>query len=353
MASVNNPMSEKTASSLWGCCKRKLEDEKFAKCNKCKRQYHYVCLSFIENYILPPKWLCAECLAIENSQSRNVSTTRGNKRPALNSPPQMIMGPMVSSEEVRKMIQDIMQNELKEQLCLFNEKFNDSLNRKLQPIKEDIAQMNDSMTFMNSQYEDLLKEHTACKETMKELQTQNSSMKQTIGELNDRLNRLEQQTRSNNIEIQCLPERKSENLVQVVTDLAKVVGYNLADRDIMHCSRVAKQNPKNTRPRSVVLQLSSPRVRDHFLAAAISYNKTNQTNKLNSTHLGCSGPKSPIYITEHLSTNNKALHAAARFKAKEIGYQFVWVRGGRIFMRKDQDTEYILIRNLETLNRLV
>ncbi|KAF9405079.1 hypothetical protein HW555_014025 [Spodoptera exigua] len=340
----------------WGCCDQVVVNEKYATCVKCHKKYHYNCLSLKEKYNVPNDWQCPTCInsgpKISKSDStplRNVSTTRGNKRPALGSPPKTD-NITLSCDDIRQLIQDAVKKEQAEMLS----KFTETLNRQLQPIKEQMDKMDKSMLFMNSQYEDLLKEYCASKETVKELQKENLEMKMCINDLSSRVNQLEQQTRSifQNIEIQCLPEKKQENLLQIVTQLSKVVGSGIVDSDIKYCTRVAKQSSTNSRPRSIVVQLASPRTRDQFLAATIKYNKSNPDNKLNTSHLGYAGPKSPIFITEHLSTTNKALHTAARIKAKELGYQFVWVRGGRIFIRKEQESEHILVRSKDTLNKL-
>ncbi|XP_063891679.1 uncharacterized protein LOC135117140 [Helicoverpa armigera] len=345
-------MSSST-SFTWGCCDQVVANEKYATCVKCHKTYHYICLSLRENYNVPKGWQCPACInsgpKISRSDStplRNVSSNRANKRPAL-SPPKTD-NITLSCDDIRQLIQDAVKKEHTEMLS----KFTETLNRELQPIKEQMDKMDNSMLFMNSQYEELLKEYAASKDTVKELQKENLEMKMCINDLVSRVSQLEQQTRSNNVEIQCLPEKKQENLLQIVTQLSKVVGSGIVDSDIKYCTRVAKQSSTNSRPRSIVVQLASPRTRDQFLAATIKYNKSNPNNKLNTSHLGYAGPKTPIFITEHLSTTNKALHAAARIKAKELGYQFVWVRGGRIFMRKEQESEHILVRNKDTLNKL-
>ncbi|KAL4720368.1 hypothetical protein ACJJTC_014025 [Scirpophaga incertulas] len=73
-------------------------------------------------------------------------------------------------------------------------------------------------------------------------------------------------------------------------------------------------------------------------------------DKLNTSLLGIAGEKSPVYISEHLSPANKNLHAAARKKAKSLNYQFVWVRGGRIFVRKSPESTHIHIKTQESLD---
>uniref|UniRef100_A0A2A4IZ89 FP protein C-terminal domain-containing protein n=1 Tax=Heliothis virescens TaxID=7102 RepID=A0A2A4IZ89_HELVI len=278
----------------------------------------------------------------ENVVQRNV-TTRANKRQALGSPPLATTTTegLLSRDDIREIVQEVVKAELSVMMAKLSDSLKSMLNMELQPVNAKIDEMDKSMKFISNQYEDLLKEHTKSKETLIEVQKENSIMKNTVSSLKVRLDQLEQQTRSNNVEIQCVPERKQEDLFKITSDLVKVVGCD-----------VGGINPDSTRPRSIIVQLASPRLRDEFLASVINFNKKNSENKLNSTHLGYPGPKTAIYVTEHLSPTHKALHAAARLKAKELGFKFIWIRGGRIFMRKTEESEHIMIRNMDTLNKL-
>ena len=140
----------------------------------------------------------------------------------------------------------------------------------------------------------------------------------------------------------------------MVRQIARVTECKLEDTDIQMCTRIAKINNKNPRPRSIVVRFNSKRSRDNFLAANIKFNKKakSPTDKLNSSQLGLGGEKKPVFVAEHLSPAQKSLHAASRVRAKELGYKFVWVRGGRIYMRKTESSEYKLIKNTEELSVL-
>ncbi|CAH2108022.1 unnamed protein product [Euphydryas editha] len=72
-----------------------------------------------------------------------------------------------------------------------------------------------------------------------------------------------------------------------------------------------------------------------------------KSDKLNTSHLGMAGDKKPIYVIEHLSPALKSLHAATRLKAKQKDYKFVWVKSGRIYVRKNESTEYSTIFDAE------
>ncbi|XP_064072497.1 uncharacterized protein LOC135193538 [Vanessa tameamea] len=163
---------------------------------------------------------------------------------------------------------------------------------------------------------------------------------------------MEQHSRDCNLEIQCVPEHKSENLSSIVHQLASVVSFDLHDNDIVNFHRVAKRNTESKRPRSIIVKLSTPRKRDNFLAAVKVFNKNNPQSKLNSSHLGIASGKEQIYIMEHLSPDNKRLHAAARLAIKEKKYEYVWIRSGRIFVRRNDTSPAVLIKNFDSLKQL-
>lgn len=110
---------------------------------------------------------------------------------------------------------------------------------------------------------------------------------------------------------------------------------------------------RTSRPRTVIAKLRSPRCRDDLLAAVSKYNRDHKNEKLNSSLIGIGGKKSAIFVGEHLTPERRSLYAAARLKSKEIGYKFVWVRNGKILMRKAENMPAVIITNLEYLNKLV
>ncbi|XP_022820402.1 uncharacterized protein LOC111352238 [Spodoptera litura] len=345
----------------WGCCESGNEanlQEKFLLCSTCGRSYHYFCISIKE----PPNnisaWKCPTCMSSapkvgrsDSTPIRNVSMNRGPKRQAIASP----SPPSSSSKEndIRCIIKEIIGEELSEMLVRINETIVGTISRELEPLRLEMQGMRDSMSFMNEKFEEIRKKQEISNERIMNLEAENAELKAAMGGMSERFVNLEQQSRSNNLEVQCVPENKNENVYKIITQLARVVKCEISDKDIPHCTRVAKSNSSSTRPRSIIVQLASPKLRDQLLAATIHFNKSNPQEKLNSSHLGYAGPKSPVYVAEHLSPTNRALHAATRIKAKEMNYKYVWVRNGRIFVRKNEGTEHIQIRNNSNLSRMV
>ncbi|KAF9409488.1 hypothetical protein HW555_011163 [Spodoptera exigua] len=97
-----------------------------------------------------------------------------------------------------------------------------------------------------------------------------------------------------------------------------------------------KSNPASKKPKAVICKLSSKAHRDNLLGAIQIYNRKNPKNKLNTKLIGYGDTESPVYVSEHLTPANKSLHAATRIAAKEKNYKYVWVRNGKIFIRKDE-----------------
>lgn len=341
----------------WGCCSVSNDDDNYTKCSKCKKAYHHLCLFAGKNKPTPTKvpkdWLCPRCRESTPKASKNDNTPirtcqnvtlRPTKRPALSSPPSRQDSP-VTREEMREIMEEILLKHMED----FRKQFCD----ELFSVKEEIRSINKAMDHMSDQVEDILKKYKENDELIKTLQKQECEMQLNVTNLTARINLLEQNARCKNIEIQCVPEKKTENLIGIVKELSKVVGLDLKDENIVHVTRTAKLNPEIKRPRSIIVELSNTRVRDSFLAAVTKFNRPkNLCDKLNSSHLGYTGPTSAIFVMEHLSPANKLLHAAARQKAKEKGYKYVWVRGGRIFLRKSDDSGYIFVKDNNVLANL-
>ncbi|CAH2093319.1 unnamed protein product [Euphydryas editha] len=113
------------------------------------------------------------------------------------------------------------------------------------PIKAQLDVLQDSVKFMNDQYEDFKDSVHAIINENKALKAECTQLRATVNNLADRLNRMEQCMRDSNLEIQGVPEFKSEDVVSVVKQVAKVVSAKLHDEDILSCTRVAAMNKKD------------------------------------------------------------------------------------------------------------
>lgn len=350
-------------------CRNEIDgrNDEYKKCSRCYAFYHLLCINSAGDS-LSGDWMCPECLrklpkgdntetplrlASTNLAPLNVNTNKRTnaKRKNINrSPPsdreveERSDNPAALSSDLRQIIREEVSKAVKGGIS--------GLNSQLIEVCEQMKGFHESMNFFNDQFEKLSSEISCYKENIKILTKENESLRAEMNTLGQRLNQIDQASRTCNLELQCVPENKAENLMTIVKQLCNVIKCPLDDSDIHHYTRIAKMNKESARPRSILVKFGCPRTRDSFLAASISYNKSNPQDKINTSHLGFGGVKSPVFVVENLSVDNKRLHAAARSKAKELNYRYVWVRNGRIYMRKTESSDHVFIRNLSTLDKL-
>ncbi|CAK1581585.1 unnamed protein product [Parnassius mnemosyne] len=209
--------------------------------------------------------------------------------------------------------------------------FQEKMDQDFSHLKQQLASFEEIIKFTCGQYEELANTVKSYAEENKQLRGENILLKDKLKDVETRLSQLEQEGRQTNIEINCLPEHRSENLFKTVIQLGKVVSCPLSENYILSCTRVQKMKPTSNKPRAVICKLSNKIKRDNLLAAVYRYNKSNPKEKLNTKLLGYGDNGSP---------------------AKEKKYKFVWVRNGRIFVRKDVDTPAIGIAHIDNLNKI-
>lgn len=223
---------------------------------------------------------------------------------------------------------------------------------ELEPIRKDIQsfiELKQAVLLLSANQEEMQKSISTLAAENQQLKADNYALHSTVTDMSDRLNNMEQHLRENNLEIHGIPEYRAENIRSVLQHCANVVNHQIGSEDVVNCTRVAKQNRDSKLPRTIIVRFKSVSSRDEFYSAVHRYNKSHPRDKLNTSLLGYAGEKVPVYVSEHLSQHNKALHAEARKKAKAECHKYVWVRNGRIYVRKDETSQYILIKNLKSL----
>ncbi|XP_063835600.1 uncharacterized protein LOC135084792 [Ostrinia nubilalis] len=223
------------------------------------------------------------------------------------------------------------------------------MDSKMQKLKEDFTVTTD---FICEGQSSLKHEIDNKVRIIKDLEAKNSQLQTQLNSLNNRLASIEKMSRNQNIEIQAVPESRNENPSAIFQNLCKAINLQMTDDKIHSCRRVAKLNPSSDRPRNILVTLVNPRLRDEVLSACHRYNKQHKNEPLDTTHLGLPTERHRIYITEHLSPDCKALHAAARKAAREKNYKYVWVKYGRVYMRKEDTAACVHVKSTDTLDKL-
>jgi hypothetical protein len=344
-----------------GCNKEATRN--FVKCPKCSSSFHQKCVNFQSSKTLPASkiaegWTCPDCAIRAKRGGDNSSTPL--------KPPTEYSGQYSDGEsgkssaavsvgvgaELSKQTIDYLRNDIisaiKSELPALIRR---GLKAELAPILAQIETVQHSVSFLSEKYDEIHPKIDKILADSHKFENELLGARDLTEKLSYRINALEQQLRESNIEVHGVPENRSEILAATIKQIGNVVSLKLEDEDIIKVTRVTKFNKESKAPRTIVAKLKSPRQRDEFISAITRYNKQHPTNRMNTGLIGIAG-NSPVYISEHLSPQNKALHAAARIKAKEKRYKFVWVRSGRVFVRRDENSPFMHIKSLSSLDQM-
>lgn len=376
-------------------CKRAISKSELLSCITCKACYHYQCLNFDPSYFksniqeLYRSWRCHLCANVTR-RNRDDNTPVGSPYRSNNIPVAttsslttshladmscdesfsntssrsvessdqcaQAVTQTVDQEATITMRQfsqliDLKLNDIRATLSLeIHEKVKSEIKAVTDTMKQDFSQTTD---FLSSEQTDLKRNLNQASQRILELEAQKASLQSDMAKLEGRLCQIEKSSRCCNLEVQCIPERRNENLLTLFKKLCEQIKSPLSESDIRSCRRVAKLNPSSDRPRNVLVTLPSERHRDAIISAVKRYNKGNPKDLLNSGHMGIAGDRKLIFVGEHLSKQCKDLHAAARRLAKEKCYKYTWVKFGRVYVRKDDTSPAIYIKDMLSLDKSV
>jgi hypothetical protein len=163
-----------------------------------------------------------------------------------------------------------------------------------------------------------------------------------IKDLNTRLNHLEQYGRNKNIEINEVIETNNEDVEQIVVNLASKLGVDLTKDDIEATHRLPKTRRDN-RPATIIVQFVRRKKRDEMLAARKKVVTNNQVT-------GLQGGR--IYVSENLTAYYRNLLKEAKKRGRDLGYKYVWFKNGSIKLRKEENSEVIVVNEMADIAKI-
>ncbi|CAG4943218.1 unnamed protein product [Parnassius apollo] len=330
-------------------CRNRITGEELLRCIKCMTHYHYMCLNITQSYYkanlgeLRRSCICPLCINVTRRKGNNCNTPV-RKQLENRDESSMSCEDLTISENTVEISRPVMNTVENTPTTIRNE------------VSDQIAKLKSEFTvttdFLAEEQRDVKAELKTLSDKVRKLEDENVLLQSELSQMNETLQVLDKSSRNCNIEIQSVPEKRSENLLYVLMKLCEVINCPFAESDIKSIRRVAKMKPSSDRPRNIIATLHSEHHRDTIISAVRRFNKANKLCPLNSSHMGLAGEKYNIYISEHLSAECKAVHAAARQWTKINHYKFVWIKYGRVYVRKNEESLAILIRDTSYLSKL-
>jgi hypothetical protein len=285
--------------------------EETVQCKICKKYVHVACARAATSTLLtrsikkPDKFICKLCVM------KNTDTSS-----------QGSVGSDMNDDETK-------------QLLLKMVKLNNDVMDKLKGLDE----IKKSCDFLNDKYDEFIKTQEKQQKTINEFNTNvgklisDSRDKDVrIAKLSARVSELEQIRLDNVIEISGIPVKNGENLDLVIQKIADEC--ELSTDDVVDVTRISTK--RSDRAPLIEVKFTTPTARNSWM-------QRKKGRQLTVDDVLENGSETKVYLNEKLTFENKRLFFLARQKGKEKNYKYIWVKNGKIFVRKFEEVAIIRI----------
>lgn len=192
------------------------------------------------------------------------------------------------------------------------------LNKTTDTIFERIDELKDSVESQQNLIQSYL-------ERTESLEAENRKLRQELEDARTRIEETEQYTRVNCIEIHGVPNTSGENVVDIVKKVGAAIDFEVTDSMLDNCHRLGKST--RDRPAGIIVKFVRRMDKENFLA------KKREKKDLSTRHMNL-GTDHPVYVNESLCPSRRKLYGQARQIKKDKHYKYIWLRGGKILLRK-------------------
>lgn len=218
----------------------------------------------------------------------------------------------------------------------------------LQSLQQSTINIEQNIALLTSQNEEFQKK-------FEQLEAEVKRDREYIHILEDKVEDLQRTSRKTCIELKNVPRKPSENrddLIKMVTCLAKNVSLELCERDIKDVFRIKQRNDREKNS-PIILELGSTILKSDLLKKVKEFN-TKTKNKLQAKHLGHkTSEDTPVYIAEQLTAKGARLYFLSRNLAKTKQYKYCWTAFGKVYVRKDDQSRIIHIQSEAQVHQLL
>lgn len=303
------------------CCCMKSITSKHAKleCTDCKGEFHGSCYKMSKadvDCILADgmPWRCEPCAKTRRKSLRFDSDVQEGK---------------LTLEDIMKKILEFTENQRQQEV---------NFNRSHEALAEKIDDNNRIIKEQGNSMEKYMK-------LIEEIMQQNKALTKRVTELEQRLDEMEQYSRVNAVEIHGVPEQNNEDVISVVKEVGKALDMDISDSMIDACHRLGRRTGPNSPPPGIIVKFVRRLDKEEILR------KRRVKRTLSTRHMNLPMDQ-PVYINEALTPTRRRLLAEARKIKRDKGLKFLWVRGGKIFLRREEKAPVIQVTCQADLNKL-
>ncbi|XP_064483018.1 uncharacterized protein LOC135395860 [Ornithodoros turicata] len=200
--------------------------------------------------------------------------------------------------------------------------------------------MSDSFEEMKTAFKSVQEETAALKMEVPQVTSKNCSLERELSVLRAEVVSLKQYSRRNNVEIRNFPLGPNENSTDLVCEIATKLGVDLSPDAIEVAHRVPTQDPSKL---NIIARFFSREARDSLVSAS-------RRRRLTTSDFGYEHNE-PVYVNEHLCQELMLLLEKLS-KKKGNKWRYAWVKDGKIFVRRTENSKAVQIQSEKNLREL-
>lgn len=182
--------------------------------------------------------------------------------------------------------------------------------------------------------------------TIETLMKENADLKKKIVSLESRIEDMEQYSRNNCVEIHGIPQEPTEDVVNVVKEVGKALDMKITDEMIDACHRLKKRpGAGNQQTPGIVVKFVRRIDKEELMR------KRRIKHNFSTRHMNLAMDL-PVFINESLSPARRRLFVLAREVKRSKNFKYLWVRGGKVFLRREDGAPVVHVTCQADLSKL-
>ena len=206
-------------------------------------------------------------------------------------------------------------------------------------LLEENRQLRKSLEFTQTEVQELKSCNVLLTTRIEALEAREKIADKTIHDLEEKYDDIEQYSRKFNLEIHGIPERKEEDITQIILDLAEAIDADVREEDIDICHRVYKAEGK---ARPIIVKFTNYDSKYEMYSKRLRLRKVDNREKFGVER---------VFINENLTSRRALLYSKVRKKVKDNSVWNTWTMDGKIFLRKSPTGRPIRIKTEDDINK--
>lgn len=209
--------------------------------------------------------------------------------------------------------------------------------RRIQSKLNKLDQLQESINFMSSKFDEVIKGITENKKKIQNIEKENKNLKSEIKLLKQSVKMLNDQRVKNDCVVSGIVVNNEASAAETVIELSKTVGVEIQKETIDEAYYLRRKNLSNPTT-SLVVKFNSKSAKEKLMSVKSNLKK-NETTK-------------SIYVNDFLSKESLELLNYAK-TLRSVGYQSIYSHAGRIYAKKSDITKPRLIKSEEDVDSIL